>query len=143
MQRRKFIQSSCNLCLLTAVGYLLPTLTSCSAVTAKALQTDVINNTITIPINQINPSGLQIIHPRKSLYDIALQKQPDGSYEALLLQCTHQENQLTPTGNGYACSLHGSQFDKNGNVTHGPASESLQRYKTNIQNNQLFIYINA
>ena len=109
----------------------------------KALQTDVVNNVISLPLNTINASGLQIIHPKKSLYDIALQKKPDGSYEALLLQCTHQENQLTVTSGGYKCSLHGSQFDKDGIVTHGPAAEPLRRYKTNIENEQLFIYLNS
>lgn len=143
MERRRFLQSSCNLCILAATGCFLPGLSSCSPAAMKALQTDVNNNIISLPLNSISASGLQIIHPKKSLYDIAVQKKPDGSYEALLLQCTHQENQLTVTSNGYKCSLHGSQFDKDGNVTHGPAAEPLRRYKTNIENEELHIYLNS
>ncbi len=143
MERRKFFQSSCNICMLAAAGYILPTLASCSHAAMKTLQTDVVNNAITLPINSISSSGLQIIHPKGSLYDIAIQKKSNDKYEALLLQCTHQDNQLTASGNGYTCSLHGSQFDKDGNVTHGPANEPLQRYKTIIKNDQLIIYVNS
>jgi Rieske Fe-S protein len=57
------------------------------------------------------------------------------------MQCTHQENQLDVTGNGFSCSLHGSQFDKDGNVLKGPAEDHLQRYKTTIKNNNLVIEV--
>ncbi len=129
--------------MLAAAGYLLSDLASCSPAAMKTLQTDVNNNIVSVPISSINSSGLQIIHPKGSYYNIAVQKKSDNTYEALLLQCTHQENQLTVTANGFTCSLHGSQFDKDGNVTHGPAAEPLQRYKTNIDKGNLLIYINS
>lgn len=143
MQRRNFLQSTCNFCMLAATGYLLPTLSSCSPAALKAMQTDVANNQIVLPLSSLSPTGLQIIHPKRSFYNIAIVKQPDETYIALLLQCTHQENQLATTANGYTCSLHGSQFNKEGKVTHGPATEPLQRYQTRIENGQLIIHITA
>ncbi len=129
--------------MIAAAGILLPSLSSCSPAALKAIQTDVVNNTISIPLASLPASGLQIIHPKGSFYNIALVKQPNDSYGALLLQCTHQENGLTATTNGYICTLHGSRFTTDGKVTHGPASEPLQRYKTNVENGQLFIYLNS
>ena len=67
----------------------------------------------------------------------------DNSFEALLLQCTHQANQLTPNGNGYTCSLHGSQFDKNGNVTKGPAERTLKHYPVSVGQDKLSIQLKS
>ena len=143
MQRRKFVKSSCTVCLLAATGYMLPNLLSCSPAAFKPLEADVVNNTISFPLSSFNTSGLQIIQPKGWEYNIAVQKKDDGSYETLLLQCTHQDNQLTSTGNGYTCSLHGSQFDKDGNVTHGPASEPLHKYITTVNNGEITINVKS
>ncbi|HRI21636.1 MAG TPA: Rieske (2Fe-2S) protein, partial [Panacibacter sp.] len=97
---------------------------------------------ITMPLTLFDQSAIQFVRPKGWYYDIAVQKKADNTYSALLLQCTHQENQLTPLGNnGYTCSLHGSQFDMNGNVRKGPAEKHLEQYSTTIQNNNLIIDI--
>jgi Rieske Fe-S protein len=67
----------------------------------------------------------------------------DDHYEALLMQCTHQNNQLTPTGNGFTCSLHGSQFNKDGIVTKGPAENRLKKFSTSVNLDQLIIHLKA
>ena len=77
------------------------------------------------------------------LYDIAVEKNEDNNFRALLMQCTHQENQLTQQGNGFHCSLHGSQFDKEGRVVKGPAERPLKQFPVSIENDQLIIHINA
>jgi Rieske Fe-S protein len=77
-------------------------------------------------------TDLQIVRPHAFDYDIALQREKDGSYTAILLCCTHTDNQVSFTGNGFVCSLHGSRFDKEGNVLKGPAERSLKKYKTQI-----------
>ena len=94
-----------------------------------------------MPLTMFDKSPLQFVRPKGWYYDIAVQKKEDNSYSALLMQCTHQENQLTPTGNGFTCSLHGSQFDKAGNVRKGSAEQHLEGYRTFVDNGNLIIEI--
>jgi Rieske Fe-S protein len=140
MQRRQFIQSSCNLCLLAASGYFYSALSGCSPA-FQVIKTEVVNDAIQIPLASLSQSNFQIVRPQGWYYDIALEKKNDGSYETLLLQCTHQQNQLVPTNKGYLCNLHGSQFDKEGNVTKGPAENSLKKYNTTIEQDKLIIHL--
>ena len=140
MQRRKFIKSSCNFCLLATSGFLLTELSACSPA-HQVLKTEVVNDEIAIPTDGFNQSALQFVRPKGWLYDIAVQRKQDNTYEALLLQCTHQNNQLVPNGHGYTCNLHGSQFDKNGKATKGPAENSLKKYNTVLDKDKLIIYL--
>jgi Rieske Fe-S protein len=142
MQRRKFIKSSCNFCLLATSGFLLTELAACSP-GYQVLKTEALNDEILVPVDRFNQSPLQFVRPKGWLYDIAVQRKQDNTYEALLLQCTHQNNQLTPNSHGYTCNLHGSQFDKDGKVTKGPAENSLKKYKTIVDNDKLIIHLKA
>lgn len=140
MERRKFISSSCKICLLGAAGFSL-TQIGC-ATTFPVYKTSITNGSLNVPLNLFDKSALQIVRPAGWYYDVAVQKNTDNSYSALLLQCTHQENQLTPTGSGYHCSLHGSDFDKQGNVRKGPAEQPLHHFKTSVENNFISIHVN-
>lgn len=141
MKRRKFIKSTCNICLLGAAGFFTAQLAGCGPGAFPVFKTDVNDKKITVPVSLFEKSPLQIVRPKNLFYDIAVQKKEDNSYSALLLLCTHQQNQLTLTGNGYNCSLHGSNFDKNGNVTKGPAERPLQSFSTTVSGNNLIIQI--
>ncbi len=141
MQRRSFLKNTCNLCIIGATGLLVPQLTACTTSKYRVYKTAVTNKTIEVPASMFASSSLQIVRPTGWNRDIALQKQPDGSYTALLLECTHQENPLTITGNGFHCSLHGSDFDRNGKVRKGPAETALTRYETIIQSDTIFIHV--
>jgi Rieske Fe-S protein len=141
MHRRNFISSSCKICLLGAAGYSMLQLESCSPA-SSIYKTTITNGDLNVPLNLFDKIPLQIVRPNGWYYDIAVQKNTDDSYSALLLQCTHQQNQLTPTGNGYHCSLHGSDFDKLGNVRKGPAEQPLHHFETSVNNNILNIHIN-
>jgi len=74
-------------------------------------------------------------------YNIGLKKEKDGTYTALLLRCTHADNQLIPAGNGFKCTLHGSAFDNEGHVTQGPAERPLKKYPTQIISDQIVIHL--
>lgn len=138
--RRKFIKSSCNLCLLAAGGFLFSELNACSPA-SKVLKVPVTGNNVQVPLNSFATQSLLIVRPSGWYYDIAVRKTADNNYEALLLQCTHQQNQLAVNPNGYKCNLHGSQFDENGKVLKGPAELPLKRFNTTLNPDQLIIHL--
>lgn len=49
---------------------------------------------------------------------------PDG-FSAISMTCTHLGCTLSYQLEAFTCQCHGSRFDKNGRVTHGPAVEPL------------------
>ena len=140
--RRKFIRSSCNLCLLAAGGYLFSELAACSPA-ARVLKVPVTGNTVQIPLTSFATEPLVIIRPSGWYYDIGVRKMAGDQYEALLLQCTHQQNQLQVSPNGYTCNLHGSQFDQDGKVVKGPAALPLKKFNTTLNPDQLIIHLKA
>lgn len=140
MERRRFIKTSCSFCFALSAGLLESALSSCSSSPVyKAAQ---LNNKVTLPLSRFSESDFQIVRPDHYGYDIGVQKQPDGSYQAFELRCTHADNQVNYTGNGYSCALHGSRFDRKGLVTRGPAQQPLKKLPTSISGGNLVILIN-
>lgn len=139
MDRKEFLKLSCNTCLMGAAAVMLSTVGGCSP--SPVFKTSVVNNRIEVPLPLFEKSSLQLVRPKGWQYDIAVQKNADGTYQALLMQCTHMENQLSLAQNGFSCSLHGSRFNKDGKVTKGPAEASLKKFNTSIGNNNLIISI--
>ena len=66
----------------------------------------------------------------------------ESGFSALSLVCTHLGCALEPNAEGFACPCHGSRFDAEGRVLHGPAAErlSLLRIET-TQDNKITLYI--
>lgn len=69
------------------------------------------------------------------LPDVVLARDAAGVY-AMSRACTHQGCPIDGTSSGIAgglhCPCHGSAFDGNGAVTHGPAGSPLQHYAVTI-----------
>ena len=140
MDRKDFLKLGCNACLCGAAAFMLPGLTGCSPA-YSVFKTEPIENKIEMPLSLFEKGSLQFVRPKGWLYDIAVQKKSDGTYEALLMQCTHMDNQLMPAQNGFSCSLHGSKFNTEGKVIKGPAEMPLKKYSTSINNTNLVIII--
>jgi len=126
--------------MLTATGFLLSELSACTP-GYHVIKTEIVNDTVQVPLASFSQTNLQFVRPHGWYYDIAVQKKSDQLYETLLLQCTHQQNQLVPTNGGYLCNLHGSQFDSEGNVKKGPAENPLKKYTTSIDQDKLIIHL--
>jgi cytochrome b6-f complex iron-sulfur subunit len=56
----------------------------------------------------------------------------EKGFTALSLVCTHLGCTLNPQPDGFACPCHGSHFDTDGNVTHGPAAKPLMFLRIEI-----------
>ncbi|MDO3626338.1 ubiquinol-cytochrome c reductase iron-sulfur subunit [Mucilaginibacter sp. BT774] len=140
MDRRSFVKQSCTMCLAVGAGLVAASaLSSCA--TLPVYKTTIGNNKVSVPVSLFAQSDFLVIQPKDMLYNIGLRKEKDGSYAALLLRCTHADNQLVATGNGFRCNLHGSSFDKQGQVTQGPAERSLKKYPTEIIADQIIIHL--
>lgn len=137
MNRRKFIASSCNLCVAAGAGLMINSLSSCSPL--NNYQATIVENTITVPLALFDKSATHIINPVNYRYNIMLKKESEGNFKALLLKCTHAENPVNISGNGFDCYLHGSKFDNQGNVLKGPASSPLKILNTQLVADQIII----
>jgi Rieske Fe-S protein len=143
MQRRAFLKSSCNTCLLLATGLLLPALNGCGPGAYQVFNTEVKEDLIAVPLTSFTKGPLVLVRPKGWYYSIALRKKEDNTWSALLLKCTHQDTQLTTGGDGYSCSLHGSAFNKDGRVVKGPAERSLKAYPVTSDGDHLIIHTKA
>ncbi len=145
MERRVFLKKSCKICLLGTAGFAV-VLEACSpkaGITLADAKSVIVKDSIaTVPLSALkNNSPLTILTIPKYPYEIAIEKMENNNYRTLLLMCTHYENQLIPTGNGYTCSAHGSKFTKEGKVLNGPAALPLKELKTIVSETNLFIQL--
>lgn len=129
--RRKFIKSSCSLCIgaigLTAFGI---SLSGCTA--ATIYKATAVNGSITVPLTSFKENKTVIVRTTKFDYDILLVKKNDAAYTALYMKCTHQDNPLTASNKNLICPSHGSIFDFDGNVIQSPASKNLTQFTTKL-----------
>ena len=70
------------------------------------------------------PAGSATFLPDRRLYVF---NEPDGFY-AISSVCTHLGCNVKRGGPGFECPCHGSRFDPNGAVVHGPAPKALAWY---------------
>jgi Rieske Fe-S protein len=137
MNRRTFMHRSCAICVTGGMGALALFEASCASF--PAYETSVREHAVSIPRSAVDQTGFLLVRPKELTYNIGLRRTENGSYQALLLLCTHAENQLDVTGNGYRCPLHGSGFDIHGKVTRGPAQRSLRELSTTVANDTIVI----
>lgn len=62
---------------------------------------------------------------------VMLYKQGEA-LSALSMVCTHQACLLSPTEKGFSCPCHGSQFELDGKVVTGPATQDLLKFEVSI-----------
>ena len=142
MQRRDFIKNTCAGCAgLIGAGALLSVLNSCSPLpTLQSSQKEIIS----VPASSfIEGKDLLIVKNSNLEFNILLVKKKDNTYNALYMQCTHQTQPLSASKTGLFCPSHGSAFDLDGNVTVEPATRALKKFKTEIQDQNINIYLNS
>ncbi len=72
---------------------------------------------------------------RTSIPEIpALLIHAESGFTALSLTCTHLGCTLEQDQTGFVCPCHGSSFDADGNVIHGPAINALQVLRVEVTN---------
>jgi Rieske Fe-S protein len=65
----------------------------------------------------------------------------EQGFSARSLVCTHLGCTLENNPDGFACPCHGSRFDADGKVTHGPATKPLASLRIElVEDNKLILY---
>jgi Rieske Fe-S protein len=139
MKRRTFLKQGCAMCLAMGTGTASGLLVGCG--TVAAFEGTVINGVLIVPISLFQDVDFRVIRCDAVPYDIGVRKARDGSYVSLLLRCTHVANAVSPKGDGYECTLHGSRFDAVGKVLRGPAQRELARVPTVVAGKSLRILV--
>jgi len=140
MDRRDFIKKGCFTCLAIGAGAAMSSLQSCSTLSViKAYEQD---GKIEVDLLQFPADkNVLLLRTSKLEYDILLIKRVDNTYNALYMECTHNANPLSPTSSRILCSLHGSEFDMEGNVKIGPAKEKLRSFPVQLIGNKIIITV--
>lgn len=72
-------------------------------------------------------------------YYVSLQK--DGSFVTVEMVCTHRRCELRPSHAMLSCPCHNSEFTTAGKVIVGPATEDLQRIKTTVDEDNVYVWL--
>ena len=140
--RRHFLKTACGFCAAVAgAGVLATLLDGCSSI--PVVKASPSNNNLSVPVSAFKEGVPYITVRRPNLEpDILLVKKKDGTYNALLMVCTHEEQPLSVGGNTINCAAHGSTFDLDGNVTHAPAAKALTRFAATVEGETILIHLN-
>ncbi len=147
MDRKEFVKT-CGLACLGggAIAFLLQ---SCS--TPAMVSGSLTGENMMVPLsafeelkkNEIQYRKYILVHHPQLRFPICVFRLDENNYTALLLQCTHQGNELSVNGDRLHCSSHGSEFDQQGMVKKGPATEPLRTFDVTIENQLLAISLKA
>lgn len=142
MNRKEFLKKSCGACAAMGVSMIFGSsfLTACATAGISVLKTKNIDNKILIPLSKFEDGKAQLLRVQDYDFDLVAQKKEDGTFIVMIMMCTHAMHPLTKAGNNFYCTLHGSKFDEEGQVTKGPAAEPLERLKYEIIEENLVIY---
>ena len=142
---RQAVLKTCGMaCLSTSV--LTTALTGCASVyyaqapRLKGWAIQISKKEFDLDGNAKRQRPFMVVEMRNQTHPIYLRRVDENRYTAVLMQCTHQGNDLNAHDGYLSCPAHGSEYDTDGRVTEGPAEESLKRY--NVTTDEQYIYIN-
>ncbi len=145
MERRKFVKTCCY----SAIG--LPMfasfLQSCESIyyafVSHSADKLVVAKSefLKVKKNKTVNRTFVLIKTEDSAFPICLYKTAENNYAASLLKCTHKACELNVGGGIYRCPCHGSEFSITGKVLEGPADRHLKTFKTDADNENIYIYL--
>lgn len=91
---------------------------------------------------ELGPAANYPLGSKTSIPEIpALLIHSESGFSAFSLVCTHLGCTVGQSADGFACPCHGSRYDSAGNVTHGPAKNSLRPLRVEkISDGLLILY---
>lgn len=150
MERRKFVKTCCGAAI--GIPILASTLQSCGAIYYASATKE--NNRLMVKKSefwQVKPAGrtgrkdkkvnrvFVLVKTGDMDFPICLYKTDKDTYSASLLHCTHRGCELNVGGGIYTCPCHGSEFSVTGKVLEGPAIRDLKTFKTETDDENIYI----
>jgi Rieske Fe-S protein len=81
----------------------------------------------------LGPVAYYPLNSRTLLADVpAVLLHTEGGFSALSLVCTHLGCTVEQKTDGFVCPCHGSRFNLDGKVTHGPAEKALHALRVEV-----------
>lgn len=135
MDRKDFLKKGCSLCIGGSLFSLF--LESCQSI--PIYKTTIENKKLVVSLDHFKENNFLIVRASNVSFDIAIIKSSDVKYRSFLMVCTHADNPVRFNGKEFFCNLHGSIFNRNGEVEKGPAEKSLISLVTELADNFLTI----
>ncbi len=142
MDRRRFLAAGCTLCLGGTATMTLLEGCGSADITGTIKGSDLV-----VPLSAFQAAedgsseftNVIIVRHPSLLYPVCVYRFSATDYLALLMQCTHQGNELLTLGDRLACPAHGSEFNNRGTVIQGPAAADLRKFPVTINDDDLRI----
>ncbi|SJZ83595.1 Rieske (2Fe-2S) protein [Sediminibacterium ginsengisoli] len=143
MTRKDFLKNACNACLsVTLTGTLISSCTPTQYISGKIQKDGITILKTDFVIHKGKNQGYNsfiIVRNETLLYPICVHRISDADYAAVWMRCTHQGTELQVSGDMLQCAAHGSEFNKRGIVTNGPAGSNLRSFPVKVNGNEIFI----
>ena len=142
IDRRTFIHQSCMACIGTSLGI---TFSSCQSVHYASGSTEpkgisiAASEFIYQKKDKLVTREYIIVTNDKLEFPIYLYRVSETQYNALWMKCSHQGSELQASGDHLYCTSHGSEFDKRGKVTQGPAEKDLRTFSVTVVADKIMI----
>ena len=144
MERRKFVKDCCKL--MVGLPVLGSVLGSCS--TRHFVQANLSNNKLSVKKSEFSFFKKEkkifrdfVFINIENSFPICLFKLGEDNFTASLMYCTHQGCETQVEGNLFVCPCHGSEFATDGKLLKGPADSDLKTFKTETDDENIYIYI--
>lgn len=144
MNRHEFLKSASGVLVAAVTAPAASLLQSC-APSAYVIHAPVENYKTVIPLNDlpdlVQAGSFARVYAGNAANPIVLWRETDGQYKAVLSTCSHNGCEVRKLRNGFECPCHGSEYDLNGNVLRGPASEPLESFPVEISDDRIAIVL--
>jgi len=94
---------------------------------------------IAVPRSQFKVKKDGVINFMHLPSPIYLKEHSEDEYTAVLLECTHKQCEVSPTGRILICPCHGSEFSDKGSVLTGPAEQNLYNFKVTLDKESIYV----
>lgn len=88
---------------------------------------------ISIPASAFASENPVILQTKKYEEPVFIAREPDGSYRALRMYCTHKGCEVKAGKDKFVCPCHGSLFSLTGEVLKGPSKDPLPSLPVSVE----------